>query len=172
MKLKLDINGKTGLYLGTEIDEKWWKRYTEDKLWIRGNGQYWYDDDAFYFLRYLTKEPVTIPMKDILEFKTGKWHAGRWCFGYPVLKIIWLKDGINLSSGFLISKDNADIRNIISELKNKINIWHYEGEGRCIYSIIHSLLYIISRAYFMIWCYVIELNKNIINRGISWKEYL
>lgn len=122
MKLKLDINEKIGLYLGSEIDEKWWKRYTKDKLLARGNGKYWYDDKTFYFLRYLTKEPITLPFTNIVEFKTGKWHSGRWCFGYPVLKIIWLKDGLKLSSGFVMSKNNDDTEKIISELRNKINV--------------------------------------------------
>jgi hypothetical protein len=29
-----------GIYFGTEINEKWWKRYTKDKLFMRGNGTY------------------------------------------------------------------------------------------------------------------------------------
>lgn len=88
MKLGLDTSEKTGLYLGTEIDEKWWKRYREHKLFARGNGKYWDDGKAFYFLRYIAKEPIAIPFKDITEFRIGKWHSGNWCFGYPVLKII------------------------------------------------------------------------------------
>jgi len=122
MQLKLDINEKTGLYLGAEIDGKWWKRYTKDKLLARGNGKYWHDNECFYFLRYLTKEPITIPLKNITEFKIGKWHSGKWCFGYPVLKIVWLKDELKLSSGFLISKNNDDIKKITSELKSKISV--------------------------------------------------
>lgn len=122
MKFKLDINEKTGLYLGTEIDEKWWKRYRKDTLLVRGNGKYWDDDKAFYFLRYLTEEPIVIPFKNIIEFKIGKWHSGKWCFGHPILKIVWLKDGLKLSSGFLMSKKNDDIKKIISELTNKIKV--------------------------------------------------
>jgi hypothetical protein len=88
VKLKLNIKEKTGLYLGTEIDKKWWKRYTKDKLFARGNGKYWHDNQAFYFLRYLTREPITIPFRNIKEFKIGNWHSGKWLFGNPVLKII------------------------------------------------------------------------------------
>ena len=117
MQLKLDINEKTGLYLGTEINEKWWKRYKKDKMFARGNGEYWYDNESFYFLRYLTKKPIKIPLKSITEFKIGKWHSGKWCLGYPILKIIWIKDGLKLSSGFLLSKNIDDIEKIISELK-------------------------------------------------------
>ncbi len=111
------MNEERGLYLGTEIDEKWWRRYTKDKLFARGNGKYWYDDKAFYFLRDLTEEPITIPLKNIIEFKIGRWHGGRWCCGYPVLKIIWLKDGLRLSSGFLISKEIDDVEKTISRIQ-------------------------------------------------------
>ncbi|PIW87335.1 MAG: hypothetical protein COZ94_05705 [Nitrospirae bacterium CG_4_8_14_3_um_filter_41_47] len=45
-----------GLYLGTEINEKWYRRYTKDNLLMRGNGEYWYDDKGFYFLRYCCKK--------------------------------------------------------------------------------------------------------------------
>jgi len=34
------MNERNGLYLGTEIDEKWWQRYTEGKFMLRGNGKY------------------------------------------------------------------------------------------------------------------------------------
>ena len=60
-----------GLYFGTEINEKWWKRYTKDKLFMRGNGTYWYDDKGFYFLRYLTKTPIFIPFHTISKIKLG-----------------------------------------------------------------------------------------------------
>ncbi len=117
MKLKLDVNEKTGLYLGTEINGKWWKRYKRDRLFARGNGRYWHDDRSFYFLRYLTKEPIGIPFEKVKEFKTGTWHSGRWCFGYPVLKILWTKDDLELCSGFLVSKSSDDVERLISEWK-------------------------------------------------------
>ena len=116
----VSMNGKTGLYLVTEIDEKWWQRYTEDKFMLRGNGKYWYDDNSFYFLRYLSKEPINIPFENISEFKIGTWHSGKWCFGYPILKIIWIKDGVRLSSGFLVSKNKEEVNKLISELKTHI----------------------------------------------------
>ncbi len=113
---------KIGLYLGTEIEEKWWKRYKKDKFSARGNGNYWNDDQAFYFLKYFTKEPITIPFKNIIEFKTGKWHAGKWCFGYPILKIIWLKEDVKLSSGFLILKNNEKIMDFIATLEQQVSL--------------------------------------------------
>jgi len=119
MEHKSDTDEKTGLYLGTEIDEKWWRRYAKDKLLVRGNGKYWDDDQAFYFLRDLSKEPIRIPFDKIKEFKTGKWHSGRWCLGLPILKIVWTQEGLRLSSGFFVSKSEEDVRRLIADLKKK-----------------------------------------------------
>ena len=92
---------KRGLYLGTEIDGKWWRRYTKDGFFCRGNGEYWYDDQGFYFLRSYFKQPIFIAFSTVSEAKTGKFHSGKWCFGAPILKIIWKKDNLLLSSGFV-----------------------------------------------------------------------
>lgn len=35
-------NTQIGHYLGTEIDEKWWRRYRKNKFLARGNGEYLY----------------------------------------------------------------------------------------------------------------------------------
>lgn len=117
---KDNINKKPGHYLGTIIDEKWWKRYLKDKMFARGNGKYWYDDEAFYFLRYLTKTPITIYFKNIREIKKGKAHAGRWSMGIPVVKLLWIKDGKNLSSGFVLSKQKDEIDSLVTQLKKRI----------------------------------------------------
>ncbi len=95
----------SGCYLGTEIGGIWWKRYLKDGMMARGNGEYWYDDSGFFFLRYLTSNPLFIPFKEMVRLEVGKWHAGRWCAGRPILKIVWQKDGQRLSSGFLIHRD-------------------------------------------------------------------
>lgn len=110
-----------GLYLGTEIDEKWWRRYMKDKLFARGNGEYWFDDEGFYFRRYLTKKVIFIPFNSVLEIKLGTFHAGRWCLGNLILKIVWRKEELRLSSGFLISKYKRDAIDLKAELENKIN---------------------------------------------------
>jgi len=39
------MDRRRGCYLGTEIDEKWWKRYAREGLFVRGNGEYWFDDE-------------------------------------------------------------------------------------------------------------------------------
>jgi hypothetical protein len=109
---------RKGHYYGTEIGEKWWKRYKKDKLFARGTGEYWHDSDSFYFKRYLTKTPIAINFRDIKEIKKGKWHAGKWAGGRQIIKLIWQKGNVILSSGFLLSKSQTDSENIMQELQN------------------------------------------------------
>ena len=70
-----------GLYLGTDMNGCWWKRYKKNKMFARGSGEYWFDNEKFYFLRYLFTDPITIPFQQVSEIKTGKFHCGRWQWG-------------------------------------------------------------------------------------------
>ena len=110
----------TGLYLGTEINEKWWRRYMQDGLFMRGNGEYWCDERGFYFQRYLTKHEIFIPFIQVSEIMVGSWHSGRWCPGKLVVKIIWKKENLKLSSGFLVSRFREDAVRLGFELEDKI----------------------------------------------------
>ena len=114
-------NRRKGHYLGTEIDEKWWKRYRKDKLFARGSGKYWYNDTALYFRRYLTTHPIEIPFARVLEVKMGKSHVGRWLLGSRVLKLIWEKDGMRLSSGFIVSRNQQEAEAVIADLKQRFS---------------------------------------------------
>jgi hypothetical protein len=110
-------NRHKGHYLGTEIENKWWKRYKRDKFFARGNGEYWFDNVAFYFHRYLTKHPLEIPLEKIMKLDIGKSHAGRWLFKQRVLKIIWEKDGMILSSGFIVARNQQETEIVMADLK-------------------------------------------------------
>ena len=110
-----------GQYFGTEINEIWWKRYMKDKLFARGTGEYWYDSNAFNFRRYLTKTPIVLRFENIIELKTGCWHAGRWSGRRPIVKFIWEKDGMRLSSGFLLSRQSEETENLVREIQGYIN---------------------------------------------------
>ena len=110
-----------GLYLGTEIDEKWWKRYKKNKMFARGNGEYWFDEEGIYFRRYLTKTPIFIAYNDMQEIKLGKWHAGQWGMSIPIIKILWSRDGLNLSSGFILSKNKEDIMALKARLEDLLS---------------------------------------------------
>lgn len=111
---------KAGAYLGTEIDATWWKRYRKDGFFARGNGEYWLEEGGFYFRRYLTKKVMVIPYNDIGEVKAGTWHAGQWRMGRPILKIVWLKDGLRLSSGFVVSRSFDETMHMKRELEDRI----------------------------------------------------
>ena len=106
-----------GHYLGTEIEGKWWKRYRKGPFFARGNGTFWYNNTAFYFLKYLTRRPLIIPLRTITSFHVGRWHAGRWCAGMPIFKITRVRNGQHLISGFLVTRNREEIQAIISDLK-------------------------------------------------------
>ena len=111
---------RTGLYFGTEIDQKWWRRYFEEGFFIRGNGEYWFDEKGFYFQRYLTRKPLFIPFEKGYDLMLGAWHSGRWNYGLPIVKILWNHQGILLSSGFRLSFNKGETNRIVAELKELI----------------------------------------------------
>ena len=111
---------RVGAYLGTEIDETWWKRYRKDGFFARGNGEYWFEDEGFYFRRYLTKKPIAIPYSTIEKIQLGKWHAGQWRMGKSIVKIVWVKDGLRLSSGFFFSRSLGETLNLKTELEHRV----------------------------------------------------
>ena len=114
-------NPRKAHYLGTEIDEKWWKRYRKNKFFARGNGEYWFDNTTLYFRRYLTKHPIEIPFAKVIEMKIGKSHAGRWLLGSRVLKLIWENDGMKLSSGFVFSRNQQETEAVMAEFKRSVS---------------------------------------------------
>ena len=112
-------NRRRGNYLGTEIDEKWWKRYRKDKMFARGNGEYWFADAALYFRRYLTKEPIRIQFENVFQVKIGKSHAGRWLFRPRVLKLLWKHNDLKLSSGFVLFRSSEETEAILLDIKQR-----------------------------------------------------
>lgn len=107
---------RRGHYLGTEIGGKWWRRYRGEGFFARGNGEWWYDDEYFHFRRYLTKQPISIPRRQIFAIDTGNWHAGRWAGGLVILKIMWKNGDLRLSSGFVVSKEKGDAMKLADDL--------------------------------------------------------
>jgi hypothetical protein len=111
---------KAGHYLGTEINERWWRRYGRDGFLARGNGKYWFDEDELCFLRYLTSEPLKISYDEIENISTGTWHAGRWNLGRPIVKLHWERNGMQLSSGFVVGKDQRETEEFIVRLMRRV----------------------------------------------------
>jgi len=111
---------KKGNYLGTDIDGKWWKRHRADGMLSRGNGELWMDAEGIHFHRLLLKQDILIRWDAMTGFSLGKWHAGKWLAGYPVLKVHWEKDGTSLCSGFFLVKDWDEARQFVADLTAKI----------------------------------------------------
>lgn len=113
------IEKKEGHYLGTVIDNHWWKRYKGENYHMRGTGEYWYDEEHFYFLRKLTRKPIVIPFNAVEEITLGSWHAGKWT-ARPLLKLFWSHEGKNLSSGFAVSKKKDEVVALKKLLEEKV----------------------------------------------------
>ena len=113
---------RKGHYFGTEIDEKWWRRYMKNNMFARGTGEYWYDDECFYFRRYLTRTPIVLHFRDIIDLKTGHWHSGRWGGRHPIIKFIWQQDGMRLGSGFLLSGQDDVAGQLLKEFRKIIQL--------------------------------------------------
>ena len=109
---------KRGHYLGTEIDGKWWRRYSGDGLLARGIGEFWIDDSALFFRRFLTKVPIVISFGNVLDVKVGNWFSGRWAGGAPIVKIVWKKADNHLSSGFVFSCDLRETEALVQEIRS------------------------------------------------------
>lgn len=110
---------KSGYYYGTEIDEKWWKRYKEPTYFMRGNGEYWLDEKGICFRRFMTQEPFMIPFDKIKALKTGWFHAGKVGIGKIATKIIWENNGVLLSSGFYFGT-SAEIEEFVQKINKNI----------------------------------------------------
>jgi hypothetical protein len=121
------MDRRRGRYLGTEIDGKWWKRYMKDGLMMRGNGVHWYDRSTFWFLRYLSQDPIAIPFEKMTGVRVGTWHAGRWALGLPIIKFVWENQGQSLTSGFVLAYESQEALRILEELKQCIDSYVVES---------------------------------------------
>jgi hypothetical protein len=110
---------KRGNYFGTEIDGSWWKRYREEGFFARGNGEFDLDTTGLTFLRKLTRQPMVITWSEITHASLGKWHAGRWAMGHPVLKIDFVRDDQKLCAGFLLSRDWSEMEQLADDLTKR-----------------------------------------------------
>lgn len=111
------VEKRRGHYLGTEIDQKWWRRYVKGGFFARGTGEYWFDKTAFYFHRHLTDAPIVIEFKDVIGVRIGKWHSGKWAGGKPVVKLLWEKGSEQLCSGYVLSSDQGETEVQVEKIK-------------------------------------------------------
>ena len=76
-------------------------------------------EDGLYFRRYLTEAIKKIPSQDIKSVTTGRWHAGKWT-GATVIKVGWVKDGLEVISGFSVSWKKEETSTWVSVLARLI----------------------------------------------------
>jgi len=72
---------------------------------------------VFYFQRYLTQVPLELDLGRLEEIRVGRWHAGRWAWGMPIVKLIWVNDGLLLVSGFVLSRSESRTRQVMEALE-------------------------------------------------------
>lgn len=111
---------KKGNYFGTEIDRAWYKRFRDDGFFARGNGELWLEQDGLCFLRLLTRKPLRVGWEEMTGVRLGKWHAGRWAAGRPVLKVDFHRHGRELTAGFLLSSSWPEMEAFSVDLGRKI----------------------------------------------------
>jgi hypothetical protein len=121
------MDRRPGYYFGAEVDGRWWRRAHGDALFARGNGEYWHDDEALYFLRYLTLKPLVIPFRQVSGLSVGRWHAGRWGLGRSVIKVHWRRGEQDLSSGFALARAPEEARRLLGELAERAGFGRRRG---------------------------------------------
>ena len=111
------IQKKRGQYLGTRIEHKWWRRYTEGGFFTRGNGEYWIKDGSLFFQQHASQQPIVLPLRKLAEIKVCPCRGRTG--GIPIIKLVWEKDGHWLSSGFVLSGLVDRNNNLLASLRAK-----------------------------------------------------
>ncbi len=109
-----------GSYLGTEINQSWWRRYKDNGFFARGAGEYWFDQTGFCFQLLLTRTQLCIPYEQIVQIRRDTWHAGTWRLGRPIVKVIWERGDMLLSSGFIVGRDEESTQPFVDELAGRL----------------------------------------------------
>jgi len=110
---------KKGHYFGTEIDEKWWRRYRAPGFFARGSGEFDLDTAGIHFKRKLADEPLLIGWNEITSARLGKWHSGQWGSRHPVLKVAFDRDDLSLSAGFTLSRDWPEMEQLAADINTR-----------------------------------------------------
>ncbi len=107
------------VYIGTQVGDRWWKRYRAPGFFAGGRGRYWFEEGELRFHRDLSKELTRIPLEHVGTVSVGTWHVGTWHAGKPIVKVAWERDGERLSSGFSFG-DRAAADTFKAELRRRL----------------------------------------------------
>ena len=111
------IRKNRGQYLGTEIDHKWWRRYSKGGFFTRGKGEYWVKDGFLFFQHKTRQNPIRLPLQDIVEIILYPCRQRFRLGNKSVIKLVWQKDGRWLSSGFALSGDSEETSGLMACLR-------------------------------------------------------
>jgi hypothetical protein len=111
------IQKKSGQYLGTRIEHKWWRHYTKGGFFTRGIGEYWVKDGSLFFQQRSRQKPIKLPLHDIVEVSLCPCTRRLKVGPVPIIKLIWQKDGRWLSSIFALPESFGDANGLIASLR-------------------------------------------------------
>jgi hypothetical protein len=111
------IQKKRGQYLGTEIDHKWWQRYSEEGFFTRGTGEYWIKDGTFYFQHQVRQKPIKLPLQDIVEIALHPCNRRTKIGVMQIIELVWQKDGLWLSSSFALPGSIDEVNGLLTCLR-------------------------------------------------------
>ena len=109
-------------YLGTEIGNQSWLRFRDNPYYMTGKGKFWLDSDALHFRLYISSMPMEIPYNQIRSVSLCKTHAGHSISEENILKAFWEKDGVQLSSGFILCQSKTQIFETINLIRKYASI--------------------------------------------------
>jgi len=108
---------KRGHYLGTEIDHKWWRRYSKEGFYTRGSGEYWINDGFLFFQHHSKQTPIRLPLRNIVEIVYCPSKRKTRSDGTPLIKLIWQKEGKWLSSVFALYGSPEETSGLLASLR-------------------------------------------------------
>ena len=111
------IQKRRGQYLGTEVDHKWWQRYSKEGFFTPGIGEYWIKDGSLFFQHRTRQKPISLPLQEIVEIVLCPCSRRSRDSRNPVLKLTWKKDGKWLSSGFILSGIVDETSGLLTRLR-------------------------------------------------------
>ncbi|HDT15401.1 MAG TPA: hypothetical protein ENN55_04245 [Firmicutes bacterium] len=114
------MKGRNGSYAGTEAGGKWYSSYTDENFGASFTGLFYADESIIYFKKENSERVLKIPLRSVRRIEKGKLHAGKWLFNSTIVKIVWEKNGMELSSGFVFSRREFETQLAMQEIKNAV----------------------------------------------------
>jgi len=114
------IQKKRAQYLGTRIAHKWWRRYCQGGFFIHGIGEYWIKDGSLFFKHRTRQEPISLPIRDIVGIILCSRKRRIWGDVVPVIKLVWRKDNVWLSSDFAFPGNSNETNHMVASLRTEL----------------------------------------------------